>query len=75
MEEHNEPHDHWGRPIKLIKLGEIIMNLEKAYKEWQENNPDHRHVMQEKKQLKRRTIQLWSRKVASWNNRKKRGEI
>jgi len=72
MYEANEPHDHWGRPIN-IKKGDK-MNLEKSYKEWQENNPDEQHIMVKKK-LKPRTIQLWSRKVLAWKNRKLRGEI
>lgn len=68
--EPDEPHDHWGRPI--IDLGEKIMNLEKAYKNWQEDNPDEVHIMQTKRKLKHRTLQLWHRKKMAWLNKQKR---
>ena len=68
----NEPHDEWGRPLK-INMGEILMNLEKAYVTWQKNNTDERHINGHKKKLKARTKQLWSRKIAAWQKRKQRG--
>ena len=71
MCEPTEPHDEWGRPIKISKRDK--MNLEKSYKEWQDNNPDQHHIMVKKK--KPRTIHLWSKKVIAWKNRKQRGEI
>ena len=48
------------------------MNLEKAYKEWQEKNPDLHLHMVKKRELKPRTIQLWNRKLEAWKSRKKR---
>lgn len=70
-EEHqpNEPHDEWGRPLK-INMGEILMNLEKAYQEWQDNNHDEDTHMIRKKHLKPRTLQLWSRKIDAWKAKK-----
>ena len=55
------------------KTGEE-MNLEKAYKNWKENNTDEAAWMENKKKMKPRTIQLWQRKLWAWESRKKRSE-
>lgn len=68
--EPNEPHDQWGRPFNF-NIGEIIMNLEKAYKQWQLKNPDEHYHMEKKKTFKPRTLQLWARKLKAYENRKK----
>ena len=50
------------------------MNLEKAYKNWKENNTDEAAWMENKKKMKPRSIQLWQRKLRAWESRKKRSE-
>ena len=48
------------------------MDLQKAYKNWQENNVDEHLHMVKKRELKPKTIQLWNRKLEAWKSRKKR---
>tara|TARA_Y100001937_G_C7129676_1_gene336646 strand:+ start:3002 stop:3166 length:165 start_codon:yes stop_codon:yes gene_type:complete len=50
------------------------MDLKEAYKSWQKKNPDEHFHMESKRQLKRRTIKLWSIKTKGAEARKKRRE-
>ena len=51
------------------------MNLQEAYKNWQENNPDEAELLLKKQGLKPRTIQLWNRKLQAYKNKKLRENI
>jgi len=47
------------------------MDLRKAYENWQKHPDEFQAGMSSKQPLKKRTLQLWNRKIKAFQNKKK----
>ena len=58
--------------FRQTSLGEDRdMDLRKAYENWQNNPDEFQAGMSSKQPLKKRTLQLWNRKIKAFQNKKK----
>ena len=49
------------------------MELKKAYKNWQINNPDEEHIIQRKRTIKESTRKFYQKKLIAHKNKKRLG--
>ena len=58
--------------FRQTSLGENRdMDLRKAYENWQKHPDEFQAGMSSKQPLKKRTLQLWNRKIKAFQNKKK----